>query len=194
MKKLIRNSLIASVVAVAGAAGFAGEAKAQFGPDASSQPSDVEVNFTGEVGNLCEITKVKDGKMGLTDNRPQEFLSSRPDESSEGELGEIEVNCNESGEISVTAPTPISADAQALVNTGVEYNPNVQIFNSGTQFADSTLVTSEGRAFQTTNKPPETLTLNGTPQTLYVHMFIYTDNPTPAGNYQYSTTVTITPQ
>lgn len=180
MKKLLRNSLIASVVAVAGATAFAGQANAQ----------SVDVNFNGTVGNTCEITKLKDGKLGITDLRQSgEFLTSSPTESSKGELGEIEVNCIGSGEISVTAPTPISADAQALVNTGIEYNPNVYILNS-----DSTLVTSAGRGFQSPIKGPETLALNGTPQKLDVYMFIGTNNPTPAGNYQYSTTVTITPQ
>ena len=67
MKKLIRNSLIASVVAVAGAIAFTSQANAQ----------SADVEFSGTVGNSCEITKISDGKLGVRDTLPG-VLVARP--------------------------------------------------------------------------------------------------------------------
>ncbi len=96
MKKLIRNSLIASVVAVAGAAGFAGEANAQ----------SADVNFDGTVGNTCEITKVRDGKIGVRSDLAGVLVtsSSLALEPTKVEFGVVEIDCNTSGTIEASRP------------------------------------------------------------------------------------------
>lgn len=66
MKKLLCNSLVASVIAVAGATTFVSKAHAQ----------SVDVDFSGNVGNACEIEKISDGVVGLTDTLSREDVLS----------------------------------------------------------------------------------------------------------------------
>ncbi|OYD93690.1 hypothetical protein CDG76_17000 [Nostoc sp. 'Peltigera membranacea cyanobiont' 210A] len=58
MRNILRNSLIASAVAVVGATAFVGKANAQ----------SVDVDFTGSVPSTCTITKLADGVLGPTNN------------------------------------------------------------------------------------------------------------------------------
>ncbi|NJL81431.1 MAG: hypothetical protein HC836_43495 [Richelia sp. RM2_1_2] len=178
MKKLLRNSLIASVVAVAGATTFANQANAQ----------SADVDFSGTVGNLCSITKVNDGQMGVADLiNSDSIFTARPDESSQAQLGEIDVNCNTTGEISVGDLTPISADAISLSNES-SYSRDAFVADSPANFTGGNEL-----AVHTTNKT-SVVGLNGTPQRLYVHAVAQTPGAIPAGNYTFRTTVTITPQ
>ncbi|MEO1374499.1 MAG: hypothetical protein AAFW70_09330 [Cyanobacteria bacterium J06635_10] len=88
MKKLLWNSLIASVVAIAGATTFASQANAQ----------SVDVDFNGTVGNTCEISKESDGTLGLTtDNKGL---------AANDNMAVVQVNCVGSGSVSVGTPTP----------------------------------------------------------------------------------------
>ncbi|NJM19992.1 MAG: hypothetical protein HC907_15480 [Richelia sp. SM1_7_0] len=137
MKKLLRNSLIASVVAVAGATTFANQANAQ----------SADVDFSGTVGNLCSITKVNDGQMGVADLiNSDSIFTARPDESSQAQLGEIDVNCNTTGEISVGDLTPISADAISLSNES-SYSRDAFVADSPANFTGGNEL-----AVHTTNK------------------------------------------
>ncbi|MEO1185273.1 MAG: hypothetical protein AAFX46_11480, partial [Cyanobacteria bacterium J06636_27] len=147
------------------------------------------VNFTGEVGNLCEITKLKDGKMGIADTLGDDkILSSRPDESTNGELAEVEVNCNTGGQISVTSLTPDSSDATNF-STTAGYLKNAFVAENATDFATPNIELANGEGGKTS-----TISLNGTAKTLFVHGVASSDNPVPAGNYAFKATVTITPQ
>lgn len=190
MKKLLCNSLIASVVAVAGAAGFAGEAKAQLGPDASAGKSDVEVEFNGTVGSLCEISKVAggDGVIGLDDVNPRNYvLSSRSDEFSGGQLGEVKINCNGSGSVSIGALEAVSADAIALASTADQTFYRAELYESNSNFDDPIVASGDTAVSRT---------LNGTEESLYVHMVVYNGENAaiPDGVYQFKTTVSVTPQ
>lgn len=177
MKKLLRNSLIASVVAVAGAAGFAGEAKAQ----------NADVDFTGTVGNVCTITKDLDGTMAINPGN-NTVLDAR-----DGTPGEITVNCNTTGTIEVGALSPQSAAATDLA-AQADYGSGAELWEtsdlSGTAFAATYIGTSNPAG----NSGPVAISPNGVDQKLYVSAFVRDDSGTaiPAGTYDYTTTITVT--
>ncbi len=181
MNKLICNSLIASVVAVAGATTFAGQANAQ----------SADVPFTGTVPNTCTINKTLDGKIGIADkiNR-NDILSSRSDEFTAGQLGEVEINCNTSGLVSIGALQAVSGPAINLQNDADPNGYRAELYTTNSNFngASVPLVAS--------GKPGVSRSPNGTAQKLYVHMVANKKNQVaiPGGSYQFKTTVTITPQ
>ena len=169
MKKLIRNSLIASVVAVAGAAGFAGEAKAQ----------SVPVDFNGTVGNVCSITKNQDGTLAVRDVSPN-TLTAKSYEVATAIMGEISVNCNESGTVTDSGLTPVSADATTF-SQRPNYRGGIELH---TNFTQESLL------------PVGPTNFNGTEQTIYVQAFAVDDSgdAVPSGTYAFTTTITVTPQ
>ncbi|NEU71378.1 hypothetical protein PI95_001970 [Hassallia byssoidea VB512170] len=173
MRKLIRNSLIVSAVAVASATASVGKVHAQT----------ADIDFNGTVGKTCSITKNGDGKIGVSDNNDS-ILTSRPDESSQGSLTTVTVNCNGSGVISVSPLTPVSTDAIALSQKS-GYYAGAELYNDAN--AASLLTTTS-----TTINP------NGTPKEVYVHAFAR-DNTNggttiPTGTYSFRTKVSVTPQ
>lgn len=178
MKKLIRNSLIASVVAVAGAAGFAGEAKAQ----------SADVDFNGTVGNACTITKDLDGTMEINPT-DSSLLDAR-----DGTPGEITVNCNTTGTIEVDELTPQSAAAIDLA-AQPQYFAGAELWETsdltGTQIA-ANYTGDDGTG--ATDSGPGVIAPNGTDQKLYVSAFARdaSGTPIPAGTYDYTTTITVT--
>ena len=183
MKKLFRNSLIASVVAVAGATTFAGEANAQ----------SVDVDFSGTIGNTCEITKLKDGKLAARDN-DDIYIDARPVVATRAELGEVSVNCNGSGAVTLGSLTPTSADATTLSQVpgygyllSVSTDPNNIYSSALDQLNNGSLGTIP-------NGNTNVLNLNGSAQTLYLNVVATGGTTIPGGNYAFRTTVTITPQ
>lgn len=180
MKKLLCNSLIASVVVVAGATTSTSQANAQ----------SADVDFSGDVANTCQVTKVKDGTLGFNSN-PTIGLGAKPDQYPGGELAEVSVNCNGSGTISITPVSAVSAPATALANKSG--------FSSGASIVSDTSATND-TIITDTSRPPGTITPNsdGTPQSVYIHMWArdMTNGGTlvAPGNYVFRTTVSVTPQ
>ena len=186
MKNLLRNSLIASVVAVAGATTFAAEANAQ----------SVDVYFSGTIGNACEINKIKDGKLGMADSNGG-YLHANPNDSSQGELGEINVNCNGSGQVTLTNLNPISADAQDLASYSL-YSQHVILATDDSNTKTSAIAQAfegyngyEGLNIDTS---ANVLDFNGSSKTLYLDMWASDQQDLRDGEYTYRTTVTVTPQ
>ena len=177
MKKLLCNSLIASVVAVVGATTFVSKAHAQT----------ADIDFTATVGNTCTINKLQDGVMGVADTLgSDQTLSSKPDESSQGQLGQVEVNCNTSGVISVSQLTPTGTDANALSNAA-GYSANAFVSTDSSDFDGNQIA-------QADNNTTGVVTTNGSAQTLFVHALASSDTSIPVGSYAFQTTVTVTPQ
>ncbi|AFY55758.1 hypothetical protein Riv7116_3294 [Rivularia sp. PCC 7116] len=176
MKKLICNSLIASVVAVAGAAGFAGEANAQ----------SVDVDFSGTVTSSCEITKVSDGNLGLSNNN-NTSLRSKPSEASDGKAGEISVTCAGSGDMSVTEPVAVSQDAQNFADLS-DFGASSQLYLNAQ--GSGGVLASQDPTFGS-----KTVTSNGQPVSVYAFIAVGSSTqPVPEGDYTFRTTVTVAPQ
>ncbi len=185
MKKLFRNSLIASVVAVAGATTFAGEANAQ----------SVDVDFSGTIGNTCEITKIKDGKVGVRGDSPG-ILIANPSlalEPSQVEFGVVEINCSNSGTIQVGQVTATSADAQTLASQSGSSLLNYVFDNPNGDSSSIIADTDDGTARSNTVG----INPNGTPQQYYIGIGAQgtsSSTPIPPGQYAYSATISVTPQ
>lgn len=172
MKKLLCNSLVASVVAVAGATVFASQANAQ----------SVDVDFNGTVQDSCEINKVRDGNLNLQDDG-KTLGSLGVAQWVDPNGGAIKVNCTGSGIFSITTPEPVSNDAINLSN-----KPNYRAKNTLWRTVANTKyeLTSQG--------PSAPYALNGNEEEMYVNMIVYNSEAVPAGDYTFKTTVTLTAQ
>ncbi len=174
MNKLICNSLIASVVAVAGATTFAGQANAQ----------SADVPFTGTVPNTCTFGTVLPGEMKLS-STDKNVLDAR-----NGKPGEITVTCNTTGNIKIDPLTPQNPTAVSF-SQKPKYFSGAELWKTANLSGSSFIGTYVGGG---QNTGPKSITSNGAPQTFYVAGYVRDDSGTaiPTGTYNYKTTITIT--
>ena len=163
MKAILRNSLLATLVAATGIVLGAGSAFAQ----AVSE----DVNFDGLVGNACTFSNPQDGS--LTDNGS--LSSNAP--------GSVDLLCTGGASLSVSLPND-NGSSPDISATAPNMEASVENQAQGI-FANNSLNGGSNPSF--IGGPVNT--------TLEVNMFIDANGGfVPAGSYNYTVTVTATPQ
>jgi hypothetical protein len=165
LNKLIRASLIATVLTTAGVIANTNNAFAE--------PVDQIVNFSGTVAPTCAFSNVQNGLLGVEANPA--MLSEN---GAGGMPGFVDLACNSGAQVSVTLP----------VNNGssVALTPTWQ---------GATAQTSAGQAFQDPNGSTPQSLVGPVQETVRVGMYLINGStPIPAGTYNYNVTVTATPQ
>ncbi len=172
MKKIIRQSLLASAMTAIGVVTATTSAFAQAAPVSET------VNFTGTVENVCTLDNVVDGTL-VGDGRS--VL-----DSDLGTSGSIDVNCTGAATLSVSLPQDNSSTTNLLTTGGTRYR--------------SSLSNSQGiviaEKFDQGVNPPGSWDFNSqgpVNETMSVDVNFGGGENIPVGIYNYNVIVTATP-
>lgn len=191
MKKLLRNSLIASVVAVAGATTFAAEANAQSAKKrpAKKPPSKVskaqsfdspEIEFTATVPKSCTFGTPTSGT--LVENTAEAYARLVSSPSVGGQDAIIPLSCNSGATIAVKELQEVATNGMTR-QTGQKW-VNVLVSDG----SSSTRLYEDGSKDTVTKTAAFSETLTVTMDIKYEEPIL---NP---GTYTYRTVITATPQ
>lgn len=141
-------------------------------------PDSKDILFGGTVNNVCQITEVVNGAIGVGTSN-ENLLSSRPGDSG-GTAGQFKAKCTGSGILSITAPVAAAGNPALTADSS---EAAIYSNNTGT-----------GTAIATNSSPSVSIAFNGSKNPYYAHMSVNAHNPILPGNYNYTVTVTVTPQ
>ena len=162
---MIRRLALTAGFAVLGAVAFAPSASAQV-----ADPVQEDVTFEGTVGSTCTLTPGRPGELMPGENNSLDSFTM-----AEAQSGQLTVNCTGNNQISVTPPSPVTVPDGFTADTLAAL-----VSEAGTE------VTSSGT--------PAAPVTPGSEVLLDVDMVVGSNNPLPPGSYEYTVTVSATPE
>lgn len=185
MKKLLRNSLLASAVAVS-----------VFGVASQAKAGTADVPFDGSIAGSCTFDSPTAGTL-VAASDPNFIEASSGVQyntaSKGGATGKISITCVGNSQLTISDPVPVSADA-VNVNPSTAKAAYFKVVNGTTLYPSPNA--KSGNWFSLGSSPNSSLSIGSGTTNLEVGMssrlITNTSEPFPNGSYTYKVTVTST--